>query len=185
MIEQTLVLIKPDGVQRSLVGRIITKFEDAGLKLIGIKMVLLSKEDAVKHYTNDLIPVLGEKTKKDWDKANIKYSETEEEIGRMIISGLRDFISSAPVIVMVIEGVHAVENVRKIIGATGPRDASPGTIRGDFAHLGLGYASTKKVCARNIIHASGSKEEAKSEIKLYFKEKELYTYKTVHDEHVL
>ncbi|MBN1792826.1 nucleoside-diphosphate kinase [Candidatus Woesearchaeota archaeon] len=185
MIERTLVLIKPDGVQRGLVGRILSRFEDAGLKVVGMKLVLADENIAKKHYKDDLIPIVGGKTKKDWDAAGMKYSETVEELGVMIVNGTRKFLMSGPVVAMVLEGLHAVEIVRKIVGTTGPKDSPPGTIRGDFAHSSLGYASIKKKGAANLIHASGNVREAGPEIELWFKKDELHSYKTVHDLHTI
>lgn len=185
MIERTLVLIKPDGVQRGLVGKMITRFEDAGLKIVGMKMIQVDPKLAKKHYKEEIIPVVGKKTKKDWDAYGVKYKETIEEIGKMIVDGTRKFIMSSPVVAMVIEGLHAVEIVRKIVGPTGPKDAAPGTIRGDFSHLSLGYASIKKRGAANLIHASNNVKEAKKEIKLWFSKKEIYKYKTVHEAHII
>ena len=185
MIERTLVLIKPDGVQRALVGRILERFENAGLKIIGMKMVWADEALTKKHYTDALIPIVGGKTKKDWDAYGIKYKESAEEIGKVIVKGTRDFMQSGPLIAMVLEGVHAPEVVRKLVGTTGPKDSPPGTIRGDFAHAGLGYASIKKKGAANLIHASANAAEAKEEIALWFDKKELHSYKTMHDMHTI
>src|SRR3989338_4709007 len=176
MIERSLVILKPDAVQRALCGRIIQRFEDAGLKIVGMKMVWADEKLVKAHYQDSLIPIVGNKTKKDWDAAGIKYTETVEEIGKMIVEGTRKFLSSGPVIAMVLEGLQAVEIVRKLVGSTGPKDSLPGTIRGDFAHISLGYASIKKKGAANLIHASGNVDEAKKEIGLWFKPNELHTY---------
>src|SRR3989338_2176277 len=119
MLERTLVLLKPDAVQRAVTGRIIQRFEDAGLKIVGMKMLLASPELAKKHYTDALVPIVGNKTKKDWDAYGVKYTETAEEIGEMIVEGTRKFLLSGPVIAMVLEGLHAVEIVRKLVGTTG------------------------------------------------------------------
>ncbi len=184
MIERTLVLLKPDAVQRALVGEIISRFEKVGLKIVGLKLVRVDAELAKKHYQDSLIPIVGGKTKKDWDAYGIKYTETVEEIGRMIVDATRKFLQESPVVAIVLEGLHAVEIVRKLVGTTGPKDSPPGTIRGDYAHLSLGYASTKRKGAANLIHASGNSEEAKNEIELWFKKSELHAYSTVHDQHV-
>ena len=184
MIEQTLVLVKPDGVQRGLVGEIISRFEKAGLKIVGLKLVKVDAELAKKHYTDSLIPIVGGKTKKDWDAYGVKYTESAEEIGKMIVDATRKFLQESPVVAMVLEGLHTIEVVRKLVGPTGPKDAPPGTIRGDFSHLSLGYASMKKKGAANLIHASGTVDEAKKEIELWFKKNELHSYQTVHDKHV-
>jgi nucleoside-diphosphate kinase len=99
----------------------------------------------------------------------------------MIIDSLRDFMCSSPVLAVVFEGGHVVEIVRKLVGSTGPKDSPPGTIRGDYAHLSLGQASLARKGAINLLHASGTPEEAKYEISLWFKPDELYSYKLVHE----
>lgn len=163
MIECTLVLIKPDAVQRCLSGEIISRFEKAGLKIIGMKMQWVDKEFAKKHYTEDIAIRRG------------------EHIRTMLL----DFITTGPVIALVVEGVEAVEVVRKLVGATEPKSAQPGTIRGDYCHMSYGYADNKKRTIPNAIHASGNKEEAKTEVALWFSDKELHSYKTVHEIHVM
>lgn len=163
MIQKTLVLVKPDGVQRAISGKIITRFEDAGLKIVGIKMVWADKDFAHKHYTEDLAKRRGEHVR--------KY--------------MTDFVMSGPVIAIVLEGVHAIENVRKICGTTEPKSAPPGTIRGDFSHVSFEYCDNKKIVVKNIIHASADEKDAEYEVKLWFKPEELHTYKSVHDVHTL
>lgn len=180
-MERTLVILKPDSVQRAICGEIITRFERAGLKIIGTKMMIPDMELLERHYPDSLIPIVGNKTKEDWDSYGVEYSETIEEIGEMIVKATRKFMQEAPVIAMVLEGGNAVEIVRKMVGKTGPKDSPPGTIRGDYAHLSLGRASLAKKGAANLIHASGTVEEAKEEIAMWFDEKELFEYKTVHD----
>ncbi len=180
-MERTLVVLKPDSVQRQIVGEIITRFERTGLKIVGLKMLVLDPELLKIHYPDELIPIVGNKTITDWDKFGVKYNQSAEEIGRKIVDATRDFLGSGPVIAFVLEGGHAVEIVRKLIGSTGPKDSMPGTIRGDYAHLSLGRASEKGKGAYNLVHASGSPKESKSEIKLWFKDNELFEYKTVHE----
>ena len=158
MIEKTLVLLKPDTVQRALVGNVITRFENAGLKMVGLKMHWVNKEFSKKHYADH--------TKKPFYK------------------GLETFITEGPVIAIAIEGLHAVETVRKIVGGTEPRKATPGTIRGDFSHHSYEYTDKKGIAIKNLIHASDSVENANKEIKLWFLAEELHTYKTVHEKHV-
>ena len=158
MIERTLVLIKPDGVQRCLTGRIIQRFEDVGLKIVGVKMTWVDKEFTRKHYA--------------------------EHVEKHFYPGLEALLTVGPVIAMVLEGVHVISQVRKMVGATEPRSAQPGTIRGDFAHVSYEYADSKGVTLKNLIHASDSLKSAKREIKLWFKEEELHSYKTVHDVHI-
>jgi nucleoside-diphosphate kinase len=163
MIEQTLVLIKTDGVMRGLAGKIIERFENAGLKIIGMKMQWIDKEFAKKHYTEDIA----------------------KRRGAHVREWLLEYITEGPVIAMVLEGLHAVEIVRKIVGPTEPRTAPPGTIRGDFALHSFDFADKKEKSIRNLIHASGDEKDAKAEIKLWFKPSELHSYETVHEKHVL
>jgi nucleoside-diphosphate kinase len=158
MIERSLVIVKPDGVERSLVGEIIRRFENAGLKIVGMKMLWASRQFAEKHYSAHK------------DKPFFK--------------DLVDFIIEGPVVAFVLEGVHAVENVRRLVGSTSPHSAPPGTIRGDYAHMSMAYASAKGLGGKNLIHASGNLEEAKQEVALWFTDGELYSYKTVHEKHV-
>ena len=158
MIEKSLVIVKPDGVERGLIGEILKRFENAGLKIIGMKMVWIDKKFAGEHY-----------------KAHKSKPFFRE---------LVEFITEGPVVAFVLEGVHAVENVRRLVGATSPHQAAPGTIRGDFAHLSMAYASKKGLGGKNIIHASGTKKEADEEIKLWFGKNELHSYSTVHEKHV-
>lgn len=181
-MERTLIILKPDAVKRGIVGEIITRFEKAGLKIVGMKMLVADEKLLVDHYPDDLVPIVGNKTKTDWDAAGIEYSESAEEIGRMVVDGTREFMRSGPVIAAVLEGGHAVEIVRKMVGSTGPKDSAPGTIRGDYAHLSLGRASLARKGAYNLIHASGALDEAEKEIAMWFKPDELQDYKTVHEE---
>nr|AIF00790.1 nucleoside diphosphate kinase (ndk) [uncultured marine group II/III euryarchaeote KM3_139_C07] len=157
MMEKTLVLLKPDAVQRSLIGEIISRFEKVGMKVIGMKMVWVDKSFAKKHY-----------------KAHVE---------KKFYSGLEAMITEGPVIAMVIEGLHVIEAVRKMVGGTEPKTAQPGTIRGDYAHHSYEYTDKKGTAIKNLIHASGDKKDAGYEIKLWFKEKELHSYKTVQELH--
>lgn len=181
-MEQTLIILKPDTVKRGIVGEILSRFEKTGLKIVAMKMLMPEHELLVEHYPDDLVPIVGNKTKADWDAYGIEYTESAEEIGRMIVDATREFMRSGPVIAAVLEAAHGVEVVRKLIGSTGPKDSAPGTIRGDYAHLSLGQASLKKKGAANLVHASGSVEEAEKEIAMWFKKDELYNYETVHEQ---
>ncbi len=158
MIERTLVLLKPDGVQRGLSGRILARFEDAGLKIIGIKMKLVDTAFAKKHY--------------------------HAHVGKKFYAGLEEMITEGPVIAIALEGVHAVEVVRKMVGSTEPKTAPPGTIRGDFAHHSYTSADAKGKAIKNLVHASGTAAEAQEEIALWFTPAELHKYKSVHEMHV-
>lgn len=180
-MERTLIILKPDTVQRAIVGEIITRFERVGLKIVGMKMMVPDMELLKKHYPDALVPIVGNKTKEDWDNYGVESKESIEEIGEMIVDATRKFMQEAPVVAMVLEGGHAVEIVRKMVGKTGPKDSAPGTIRGDYAHLSLGRSSLKKKGAANILHASGTVDEAKQEIAMWFDDTELFSYKTVHE----
>ena len=158
-IEQTLVLIKPDGVVRCLSGRIISRFEDAGLKIVAMKMAWVDNELAGKHYRKDIA----------------------EKYGERVRNGLIEYIKEGPVLAMVLEGVNAIKNIRKIVGSTYPDESLPGTIRGDFAHISKDYANKHEINVRNLIHASSNQEDAKIEIPLWFNKKEIHSYKTGHD----
>ncbi len=159
MIERTFVAIKPDGVERGLVGEVIKRFENAGLKIAGIKMIWMDDAFAQKHY-----------------KAHLE---------KPFYKGLKDFMTSGPVIAMCLEGISAIELVRKIVGATEPKSAAPGTIRGDYASHSYGYSDKKGIAIKNVIHASGDKEDAEYEVSLWFGIEEVHEYKTVHEKHTL
>ena len=181
LVERTLVVVKPDGVQRALVGEILSRFEKAGLKVIGLKMIHASKELADKHYEDDeewLLNV-GKKSKKSYAQKGIEIKETEREIGMRIRQQLMDFISMSPSVAVCIEGHGAIEKVRAIVGATAPMNAMPGTIRGDLAFDSYQLSDASGRPIQNLIHASDSKEGAKREISLWFKEEELLPYKRI------
>ena len=162
MIERTLLIIKPDGVQRNLTGEILKRFENIGLKLVGIKMVWVDEDFGARH-----------------------YYDIKQRRGEKVFNGLMGYITMGPVIAVVMEGVDAIEIVRKICGPTEPKAAQPGTIRGDFAHVSFGYSDLVGEAVRNIVHASGTKDEAKNEIALWFKPEEMYSYPSVSDIHIL
>jgi len=162
MPEQTLVLLKLDAIQRGLIGEVVSRFEKAGLKIAGIKMHQSNEEHAKKHYTEDITKRRGE----------------------FVRNKLIKFLTEGPVIAIVLEGINAVEVVRKIVGGTEPRTALPGTIRGDYAHHSYDHADAKEIAIRNLVHASSSKEEAEQEINIWFKKEEIFNYKTVHEVHV-
>jgi nucleoside-diphosphate kinase len=165
-MERTLVLIKPDGVKRNLIGKIIMRFEDAGLKIIGMKMIWADENFARQHYREEL---------------DERYKDVEKKYGRNVRNELVKYLKEGPVIAMVLEGVDAINVTRKITGTTYPNESLPGTIRGDFAHISKDFANSKNLMVRNLIHASSNKEDAQIEIPIWFNEKELHSYKTVHD----
>jgi len=183
--ERTLVLIKPDGVQRSLVGEVIGRFERIGLKLVAMKFVLATEEQAEKHYTLDpeWKKTVGEKNIESYNKKGLKApSEDPVEMGDMVLKKLKKFISASPVVAMVWQGAHVVEVVRKLVGGTEPLSSDVGTIRGDFVMDSYQMADTDGRAVRNIVHASGSPGEAKKEIAHWFNENEIINYKLAQEQ---
>lgn len=162
-LERTLVLLKPDAINRGLVGEIIHRFERVGLKLAGLKLVWSDKDTALKHYTEDLA----------------------ERRGQKVRDLMVEMITSGPVVAIAIEGVEAVEVVRKLVGETEPKSAAPGTIRGDYAHLSFKHADASEMAVFNLIHASSSPEEGQQETSLWFNDYELQEYSPDYTSHTL
>jgi len=160
-VEQTLIIFKPDAVMRGVVGEILTRFEKVGLKIIGIKMLNATQEQLHGHYED--IGTL--KTRK----------------GDKVFNQTLAMMQEGPVIAMVLEGVEAVELVRKMVGTTEPKSAQPGTIRGDYAHISYGHANKYETGVPNLIHASADASEATKEISHWFGDSELYNYENVHE----
>ena len=183
MKERTLVLLKPDAVQRGLAGEIISRFEKAGFKIIGMKLLHADKETAGKHYANDeeWLKSVGAKTKKSYESKGIAMKETELQIGQRIRQQLMDFISLSPSVAMCIEGHGAIEKIRLMCGATAPISAAPGTIRGDFSFDSYGLSDKSGRPIQNLIHASDSRESAEREIKIWFSDRELCPYERVEE----
>jgi nucleoside-diphosphate kinase len=162
-MERSLVLLKPDAIDRGLIGEILTRFEKVGLKIAGLKMVQATKEHAEGHYTQDLADRRG------------------EHVRKMMI----DMLLSGPVVAVALEGVEAVELVRKLVGSTEPKSALPGTIRGDYSHISFKHADEKGIGIMNLIHASGSIEEAPQEIKVWFSDDELLGHTPHYTKHTI
>lgn len=162
MIQQTLVLIKPDGIQRGLIGEVIKRFEQRGLKIVGMKMTHVERSMAEEHYDKSIA----------------------EKHGEEVRNGLLDFITSSPIIAMVIQGSNAIPTVRKIVGNTYPGEADLGTIRGDFTHASKAYARSQTKALPNLVHASENEEDAKKELALWFSIDEIHDYKLSHEEHI-
>lgn len=182
--ERTLAVVKPDGVQRSLIGEIIKRYERAGLKLVGLKMFVPSSEMIEKHYSLDpgWKKAVGEKALSSYKKRGIEAPTKDPlEIGERVLDGLKKYITSGPVVAMVWEGAHAVEIVRKITGETEPLSSDVGTIRGDFVLDSYQMADSDNRAVRNLIHASGSLEEAENEINHWFSKDELVGYKIMQE----
>ncbi|MDE2037699.1 MAG: nucleoside-diphosphate kinase [Patescibacteria group bacterium] len=178
--ERTLVVIKPDGIQRSLIGEIIKRYERIGLKLVGVKMLVPSAEFVEKHYTLDpeWRMKTGLKTLKGYADKGLKPPIDDPlEITRILLKRLSDYLTKGPVIAMVWQGAHAVEIVRKVTGGTEPlASADIGTIRGDFALDSYQMSDGDSRSVRNLVHASGSAKEAEDEIAHWFSEAELFDY---------
>lgn len=182
--EQTLVIIKPDGIQRSLVGEIMSRYERIGLKLVAMKMFVPTRELIEKHYTLDPSwrKVTGEKTIKGYkDKGKTPPSNDPLEITGILLSRLADYMTSGPVIAMVWQGAHAVSIVRKLTGSTEPLMSDVGTIRGDFVLDSYEMSDTDKRSVRNLVHASGSPGEARDEIKHWFGPDEIFKYRHINE----
>lgn len=159
-MERTLIIFKPDAVMRGLVGEILTRFERVGLKIVGAKMLQPDYAHFFEHYEG--IGTL--KTRKGEDIFETQMKEMQQ----------------GPVIAMVLEGIEAVEQVRKMVGPTEPKSAAPGTIRGDYAHITYGNASAAERGVPNVLHASADKNEAEKEVSHWFSESELVDYENVH-----
>jgi nucleoside-diphosphate kinase len=184
--ERTLVFLKPDGVQRGLVGEVIRRFERAGLRIAGLKMVRASRALLDRHYPSDegFLRTIGGKTREAFEAAGLdvlRETGTDDPvaIGRQVRQWLIEFVASAPVVAFVLEGTHAVAVTRKLVGDTLPFRAAPGTIRGDFSADSPTVANLQKRPVRNLVHASGTAEEAAAEISLWFSPGDLYDYERI------
>jgi nucleoside-diphosphate kinase len=184
-LEKTFVIIKPDGVQRSLIGEIINRYERLGLKLVGIKLVVPTADLARKHYTLDpeWIRKVGEKSILGYESKGLKSpSSNPIEVGEGVLKRLMRYLVSGPVVAMVWQGVHAVSIVRKITGSTEPLTSDVGSIRGDFVIDSYQSADMEDRAIRNVVHASGTPDEAKQEIDLWFKPEEILKYRLIEQE---
>lgn len=189
MIEQSLVLLKPDAVVRGVTGEILHRFERVGLKIVGMKMVHPDVDFVKKHYltTDEKLKIIGERTLSDCVEFDIDVvanmgTNDPVEIGRQVWNWNVEFLSSGPVLAIVFEGVNSVQNIRNMVGATVPSKAAPGTIRGDFSLDTAVGANKRKRTVYNLIHASGSVEEANDEIRLWFSDNEIFSYKRLHED---
>ncbi|MES2213514.1 MAG: nucleoside-diphosphate kinase [Patescibacteria group bacterium] len=177
--ERSLTIIKPDGIQRTLVAEIIGRYERMGLKLIGIKMCVPTEEQIVKHYTLDpeWRRITGEKRiNAAREKGETPPSTDPLEITRIVLEKLKKYMTSGPVIAMVWEGAHVVEIIRKLTGSTEPRMSDVGTIRGDYVLDSYLMSDADGRSIRNLVHASGSAKEAEAEIAHWFRADELMDY---------
>lgn len=180
--EQTLVIIKPDGVQRSLIGEIIERIERVGIKLVGIKFMVPDADLVKKHYTLDpeWIRKVGEKSIEAYRKNGKEISEEDPiKVGEIILGKLVNYMKSGPVVAMVWQGAHSVGVVRKLVGGTEPLSTDVGTIRGDFVHDSYELSDLDGRSIRNLVHASGTPDEAKAEIDIWFDKKEILNYRLI------
>ena len=152
-------MLKPDAVKRGVMGEIITRFEKVGMKIVACRLAWVDADKAKEHYTEDISIRRGEHVR----------------------NYLVDFITSGPVLALVIEGVDAIENVRMMVGATEPKSALPGTIRGDYSHISYKYADEQKKVVANLIHASADAADAEREILVWFRAEEIYDYQTIYE----
>lgn len=176
--ERTLVLLKPDTIQRALVGEIISRFEKKGLKIVAMKMEWPTKEKAKKHYfwSDKEKEASGGRTIEAYQSKGIKITKTAKEYAEDVQRRLYSYLTTGPIIAMVIEGAHAIEHVRKVVGHGNPLTADVGTIRADLTIDSYVVADDVDRAARNLIHASGNPSEAEREIKVWFKEEEMVDY---------
>jgi nucleoside-diphosphate kinase len=190
-MQRTLVLIKPDAVLRGLVGEIISRFERAGLTIVAIKLVRPTAEQAKGHYptTDAQLTQMGRKTLAAYTELKIDPIEVlgtadAKEIGLMIHDWNAEFLASGPVIACIVKGVQAIKKVRAICGSTMPKDALPGTIRGDFSSVSAAIANVQKTAVYNLVHASDNEndpDEPEKEIAYWFSPEEIIEYILIDD----
>jgi len=181
--EKTFILIKPDGVRKGLIGEIIRRFEQRDLKIVALEMFQPTHDQIDEHYPKDStwITRLGEKTKSTYDKYGYDLvadfgTDDTSKIGPEVRKWVVNYMTSAPLVRMVVQGVHAVDMVRKIAGETMPYKADMGTIRGDYSNDSPALANKEKRAVTNILHASETPEEAEHEIKHWFGDSPVHVY---------
>jgi nucleoside-diphosphate kinase len=162
-MERTLIVLKPDAMQRGIAGEIITRFERVGLKMVAAKLLAPDNDHYYHHYET--------------------IGQMISRRGQQAFDVTLEMMQAGPVLAIVLEGVEAVTQVRKMVGTTEPKSAQPGTIRGDYAHVGFAHADEHGIGIPNLIHASGDPEEAAKEIAHWFKENELFSYSAVHEKY--
>ncbi|MDI6883334.1 MAG: nucleoside-diphosphate kinase [Patescibacteria group bacterium] len=187
--ERTVVLIKPDGVKRGLIGEITSRIEKRGLKIISLEMFQATREQIDAHYPKDenWIKRLGEKTLKNYKDYGFEPKKelgTEDtfEIGKMVRNWLIDYLTSGPMVKMIVEGIHAISMARKIVGVSLPSEAEMGTIRGDFSVDDATAANRDKRAIHNIVHASETPAEAEHELNFWFAAEDIFNYKRAEED---
>lgn len=181
--EKTFVIIKPDGVQRSLIGEIIARIERTGLKIVALKMVIPTEEQCWSHYDKDeaWFKSKGENMVKELTSRGVKPDKESIEYGKDIVRQLVYFMTSGPVVAMIIEGNQSASVVKKLVGLTEPMTSDIGTIRGDLTVDSYALAGLDQRAVRNLIHCSDKSEEAEREIKIWFSEAEIVKYRLVQE----
>ncbi len=187
--EKTLILIKPDGVKRGLIGEIISRIEKRGLKIISLEMFQATREQIDEHYprNEEWIKRLGEKTLNNYNKYGFdaeKELGTKDinKIGELVRGWLLDYMTSGPMVKIMVKGIHAISMVRKIVGSSMPSEAEMGTIRGDFSVDDATAANRDKRSIRNIVHASENEKEAEHEISFWFSIEDVFDYKRAEED---
>ncbi|MEI7890639.1 MAG: nucleoside-diphosphate kinase [bacterium] len=181
--QQTFVIIKPDGVQRSLIGEIISRFEKVGLKITAMKLLVPEAQQCWDHYNKDeaWFQLKGDRIVKNREENKMSIDKPAIEYGRDIIGQLVTFMTAGPVLAMVIEGNQAVDIVTKLVGGTEPLTSDIGTIRGDYTLDSYELSGIDERAVRNLIHCSDKPEEAQREIKIWFKENEIINYRSINE----
>ncbi len=187
--EKTIVIIKPDGVKRGLVGEIISRIEKRGLKIISLEMIQANKQQVEDHYPKDpaWIKRLGEKTLSSYksfgmDPIQELGMDDPDKIGKDVRSWLIDYMTSGPMVKMAIKGIHAIDMVRKLVGKSIPSQAEMGTIRGDFSVDDATAANKDKRAIHNLIHASENTQEANHEMEYWFAPEDIFDYKRAEED---
>lgn len=187
--QQTLVLVKPDGVKRGLIGEVVGRIERRGLKVVAMKMVAVDRAHLENHFpkSDEWVGRLGDKGLKTFAEYSLDVKEhlgTDDrmEIGKKVKESLFTYMISGPIVAIVIEGLHAIDMVRKLAGHTLPVFAEMGTVRGDFSVDSPAIANVEGRAIHNIMHASETPEEAQNEIALWFKPEEVHSYKRAEED---
>jgi len=176
--ERTLVILKPDAVQRSLMGELIQRFERTGLKMVAAKFIIATREQCLTHYNKDeaWFVKVGNRTMQEMATKGITPNKEAIEYGKEILEGNVKFLTASPVLAMVFQGNRAVDIIKKLVGGTEPLTSDVGTIRSDYTIDSYALAGADGRCVRNLVHCSDVVEEAEREIKVWFKEEEIVQY---------
>ncbi len=182
--QRTLVIIKPDGIQRSLVGEIIQRFERVGLKLVGFKLLVPTRDQVFEHYNKDDAWFLRKGTGIVADRTanNLPIEKEAMEYGREIIGALATYMTCGPVLALVIQGNYSIATVKKLTGATESTTSDVGTIRGDFTNETYEHCAVTNRAIRNLLHCSENVEDAEREIKVWFKPEEIINYRLIQEQ---